>query len=143
VAGRMSAILMGPGRCSPSSRLPTEDELSDPRRWRLLHRGDDVAVGLERDGDVCLPENLGDDLGVLAGLERQRRPGVPEVVEPDAWQPAGGDPPVEHARHRFRIEGCAVYPAEDQIAVLVLGDAPELALRCSLTTASVEAARGT
>jgi len=51
----------------------------------LLHRWDDVRIGVEGDRDVCVPEDLRDHLGVLAGLEGQRRPRMREVVESDAW----------------------------------------------------------
>jgi len=54
-----------------------------------------VAVGVERYGDVGVPEHLRDDLGVYASREQQRRTRVPEVVEayvgqaspPEEWLP--------------------------------------------------------
>jgi hypothetical protein len=48
----------------------------------LLHRWQDVRVGVERHGDAGVPEPLGCDLGVYPAAQQQRRGGVPEIVEP-------------------------------------------------------------
>jgi hypothetical protein len=45
-----------------------------------------VAVGVERAGDVRVPEHLEDALWVDALREQQRRAGVPEAVEADVVQ---------------------------------------------------------
>jgi hypothetical protein len=49
-----------------------------------------VTVGVERYGDVGVPEHLRDDLGVYAPREQQRRTRVPEVVEAYVGQAARG-----------------------------------------------------
>jgi hypothetical protein len=56
-------------------------------RETIAHAGQDVRVGVERDRDGGVPEHLLDQLGVLARLQQDRRCGVAEIVEPDAWQP--------------------------------------------------------
>ena len=47
---------------------------------RRLHAWDDVRVLLEREGGRLVPEPLAYDLDRHAGLEGERRVGVPEVV---------------------------------------------------------------
>jgi hypothetical protein len=42
-----------------------------------------------------MAELLGDHLRVLAGLQRHRRPAMPEIVEPDRRQVEAGGPPLE------------------------------------------------
>lgn len=51
-----------------------------------------MTVGVERYGDVGVPEHLRDDLGVYAPREQQRRTRVPEVVEAYVGQ---ASPPEE------------------------------------------------
>ena len=41
-----------------------------------------VAVGVQRHPDRGMAELLGDHLRVFAGLQRHRRPAVPQIVEP-------------------------------------------------------------
>ena len=48
-----------------------------------------MGVGVERDADVSVSQELLDGLGVLAHLEQHRGAGVPEVVDaPRAGRPA-------------------------------------------------------
>lgn len=51
------------------------------------HAGYHVAVGVEGDADVGVPEHLGDDLRVDALREQQGGAGVPQVVEANVRQP--------------------------------------------------------
>ena len=91
----------------------------DPRCRVLLHRGDCVAVGVERDRDRCVPEPLLDDLRMHAGLERERRVGVPQVVQPDLRQPGVAHVVVERSRERPRLDRRPVLAAEDEIVRLI------------------------
>ena len=54
----------------------------------LLHAGQDVLVGLDREGDVGVAEPFADDLDGDAFLDEQAAVGVAEVVEPDRGTPA-------------------------------------------------------
>ena len=45
------------------------------------HAGQHVTVGVERNGDAGVSEQLLDELRVDVSLEQERRAGVPEVVE--------------------------------------------------------------
>jgi hypothetical protein len=42
-----------------------------------------------------MAELLGNHLRVLAGLQRYRRPAVPQIVESDHWQAEPSRPPFE------------------------------------------------
>jgi hypothetical protein len=66
--------------------LAREHWLRDQRRRLLLHRRDGVRVGVEGDRDGGVPEALGDDLGVDAGLECQGGVGVAQVVQANLRQ---------------------------------------------------------
>lgn len=45
-----------------------------------------MAVDVERDRDLGVPQSLADDFGVDSGLEKERGGGVPQVVEADALE---------------------------------------------------------
>jgi len=47
----------------------------------IVHRRDDVAVGLKRDRDVGVSKPFRNDLRLDPALKGQRRPGVAEIVE--------------------------------------------------------------
>ncbi len=53
----------------------------------LLHVGEDVAVGVERDLDAAVAQPVGHHLGVLPQAEHDSRVRVPQIVEPDARDP--------------------------------------------------------
>ena len=53
-----------------------------------LHAGQDVLVGLHREGDVGVPEPLADDLYRDAVLDEQAAVGVAEIMEADRWDAA-------------------------------------------------------
>ncbi len=55
-----------------------------------LHRRQDVAVRVQRHGDLCVPQALLHHLRVDPLSEQQRRRRVPQVVEPDGGDPTAG-----------------------------------------------------
>ncbi len=66
-------------------------------------------------------EPLGDDLDVDAGLERERRPRVADVMEADARHAVAGDAAIELARETIRVVRPAVGMAEHETPVVVGG----------------------
>ncbi len=75
-----------------------------------VHRRQHVRVGVQRHGDIGVTEAIGDDLDGDAGLEQQRRVGVPQVMEPDATEVAGGDELAEVVGQLLRVQRSAVGP---------------------------------
>ena len=65
-----------------------EDDPRDPVGSSAVQAFGDVAIYIERDRHVCVTEAFLHDLRVLAGGQCERRPRVPQVVQPDAWQAA-------------------------------------------------------
>jgi len=59
------------------------------------------------------PEALADDLGVHAGGERDRRVGVPEVVQPDHGQTQPPDLPLKPLLDNIRVRRPPVLPRAD------------------------------
>ena len=53
----------------------------------LLHVGKDVAVRVERDGDGCMSQTLGNDLRMDVRGKHERGRSVPEIMEPKWAQP--------------------------------------------------------
>jgi hypothetical protein len=66
------------------SQLPDEQR-SNGRGSFVVHRGQDVRVGLKGDGDVGVAEAFLNYSGVYALLQRDRGPGVEEAVNRDHW----------------------------------------------------------
>ncbi len=64
-----------------------EDQGSDEHCRRLLKRWNRMAIDVERECDIGMSEPLAHDLRVHAGLERERRVSVAEVVEADSRKP--------------------------------------------------------
>src|SRR5215218_8835024 len=60
-----------------------EDESGDSRGRLLIQARDDVAVGVQGDLDVGVPQALADDLGRDAGGEGRGRVAVAHVVQAD------------------------------------------------------------
>ena len=58
----------------------SEDVVGDLSCCGFVHAFDDVAVGLEGEGDGGVAEPFADDLGVDSGLEGGCGIGVPDVV---------------------------------------------------------------
>jgi len=84
------------------------------RRSFLLHRWDDVRVGVERDRDRGVTQTLLNHLRVEALGEKERRRGMPQVVEPDLWQPRFLQQRVERSPHQVAFpQWAAVRVAED------------------------------
>jgi hypothetical protein len=67
-----------------------EDDAGDPIRGGPMQPLGDVAVDVEGDRHVGVSEPLLDDLGMQAGRQRERCPGVPKVVQPDPRQTRPG-----------------------------------------------------
>ncbi len=80
------------------------------RRW-WPRRGPSragVAVGVPGDHGACVPETFGDDLDVdLPAGQRERGPGVAEVVQADAGNPGAGHVPVEGLSDAVAVERAA------------------------------------
>ena len=68
------------------SESPTQNESCDSGCGFFIHRRHDVGVGVERDRDRCVTQAVRHDLRVDASREGSHRIGVPEVMQPDAWQ---------------------------------------------------------
>src|SRR5829696_2047871 len=78
-----------------SSRKPRRQQYvsSSPSESLVHHLGqpavhplDNVAIGVERDGNACVAEEFLDELGVLACHEEYCSAGVAQIVEPDGWE---------------------------------------------------------
>ena len=50
-----------------------------------VHALDNVAIGVQRDGDARVTEELLDELGVLACHEEYCSAGVPKIMDPYGW----------------------------------------------------------
>jgi hypothetical protein len=73
-----------------------------------------VRVGVQSDREGGVPEALGDDLRVDAGLQRQRRVRMPQVMQADLRQQRLLDRLAPVARDRLGVEGGAVLGREDE-----------------------------
>ena len=69
-----------------------------------LERRRHVAVGVERDGDLRVPEPLLHDLGVDPGGEQEARVRVAQVVEAHPREPDPGDERVEPSAEQVALE---------------------------------------
>ena len=68
-----------------------------------MQRGEQVAVDVQRHGDLGVPEHLLQHLRVSAGVDRQSRRGVPEVVHATKrGDPCGPLARIEHTRPPVR-----------------------------------------
>jgi hypothetical protein len=90
-----------------------------------------VAVEIERDGDRRVPEDLAHDLGMLAGTERERGPGMPKSVELEGADVGGRDEALERPGERGRMETVTILPAKDEVEVGVVGAEQEAFLELS------------
>ena len=52
----------------------------------LLHVWKHMRIGVEGEGNACVPQLFGDNLGRNTGAERQSRRCVTQIVKPDARQ---------------------------------------------------------
>jgi hypothetical protein len=77
------------------------------------------------DGDGRVAELLLDDLGVDAGFERQRRPRVPSVVEPDLRDAGALHRVLDHLGEPMRVLLDASFIDEDVPAVVHAGHEAE------------------
>src|SRR5215212_10984125 len=66
-----------------------EDEIGDGRGRLTVHARDDVAVGLEGEGDAGVAQALADHLGRDPGLEGRGGVAVAHVMQADPRQPGG------------------------------------------------------
>jgi hypothetical protein len=73
-----------------------------------MQTGNDVAVCVERDGDVGVAQPFLHHLRMDAGLQRQGCPAVPKVMQPDSRQ---SDPGRTVSRKpRENRSGCSTVP---------------------------------
>ncbi len=77
--------------------------------------GNDVGVQIEGDANRGVAEPLGDHLRMDSSLQRQRRVGVAEVVEADAWHVERAHEPGELVRERRWVDRSAQFVAEHQV----------------------------
>ena len=70
---------------------PAEDRV-EPGHGRGLQRRQVVAVAVEGDPNLLVPEDLADDLGVGPGRELQGREGVAQVVDLGLAEPPAAKP---------------------------------------------------
>ncbi len=64
-----------------TAAAPLEQHLDQLLRCFFLHVRQDVAVGVQREGDAGVPQALGHHLGMHARLQEQRLVGMPQAVE--------------------------------------------------------------
>ena len=83
-----------------------------------------------------MAELLGNHLRVLTGLQRHRRPAVPQIVEPDRWQAKAGGPPLELDGHGVRVQRLTTRTGEYPPVVALAGAEGELLGRLPLTVCS-------
>src|SRR5215212_10775515 len=87
----VSGFVSGGVRDHGSGPLPRtgEDQVGDRRRRVPVHAGDDMAVGLEGEGDAGMAQALADHLGRDPGLEGRGGVAVAHVMQADPRQPGG------------------------------------------------------
>src|SRR6266487_3486449 len=73
-------------------RLEVRQPFVKPERRGPLKTRGDVRVGVQRDSDGRMTEALLDDLRVNALAQHERRVRVAEVVQPQLYAQARGDP---------------------------------------------------
>src|SRR5687767_15673485 len=81
----------------------------------ILHAGEDVGIGVERDAGLSVPEPLTHDFERLTGREEQRRVTMPEVVNADLRDASLGNDRVEVAVEIVGVEQLPVARGEDKI----------------------------
>ena len=102
----------------------------------LLHIGDDVGVGIQRQPDAAMPQEFTDDFGVDALLQEQRRSRMPQVVKADMRQACFVEEwPEGPAQEIARFHGLADLVCKDE--VVIFPDLPQTEPLCGLPTAMV------
>ena len=97
----------------PAGIVPCWCPLSDGQyiphgvRCLPLCRCGDMGVGIQSEPGGEVSQHAGDGLDIHAILQCQGGEGVPEVVEPDLWQPCPGQHPMEHVEDAVRGHGAA------------------------------------
>jgi hypothetical protein len=86
-----------------------------------VQAGQHVTVGVHGDGDVRVPEPLGDDLGGNAGGQRRGCIAVAHVVQPDLREAGRPGMLLEPPGEPLGVDGAAVRPGEHRAGVLPLG----------------------
>src|SRR5215217_67601 len=104
-----------------------ENQVSDGRGCVSVHAGNDMAVGLEGEGDAGVAEALADYLGRDPGLEGGRRVAVAHVVQADPRQPGGPGVLLEPVGDVLGVERTTVGPGED-VAELAVAATDRLAV---------------
>ena len=70
--------------------------------------GGHMGVGVQRETRGVVTQHRGHGLHVHAVLERHRREGVPQIVEPYLWQSCPRQYPEQHMQHAIWGDGVAV-----------------------------------
>lgn len=95
-----------------------------------MHIGHNVAISVERETDVGVPEYLLHDLGMNAAAQEQRGARVPQIVEADEWQAGTLEDRLEAAAvYVGRFERRADLRRENEILILVETTGLKLPLR--------------
>jgi hypothetical protein len=92
-------------------------------RGIVLHAGQDMAVEVERDPNARMAKAFLRHLGVDPIRQKVRRVGVPQIMEPDAWQIASfPEQPNELMREAIRLERLAIH-LRDDVGLVAKADA--------------------
>ncbi|SRR5712692_565010 len=77
----------------------------------------EVAIGIQRQRDRTVPEQILDELWMGAGCQKDACGGVAEVMHADPWQASLGQRPMKCAIYEALLESCADAISEDESAV--------------------------
>ena len=77
----------------------------------------DMRIDIQGDRHVGVPESFLNDLRVLASSERERCPGVTQIVQPDRRKSCTRGLDSERPREPFRVERGAIGSAEHQAVI--------------------------
>lgn len=89
------------------------DERCDGRCGFRLHAGHRMCVRVHREGDVCVPKPLADDLHLHASSQSESRMGMAKIVKSDDRESGRTSVALEHLRDPVWVDGAAVLLGED------------------------------
>lgn len=114
----------------PRARFGRGNGLGEPLGRRACvgsHAGQEVLVGLHREGDVGVAEPFADHLDVDPVLDEQAPMRVAQIMEPDGGDAGVRNDPPERFVDGVWVDGSAVACGEDPLLGVLDADRSELA----------------